>query len=292
MAEQRIRVSVIVLNYKTPDLTIRAVQTAQQSCGDMPCEVFVVDNGSQDESIKRFSEELTDIILIDNRQNLGFSAGNNVAIRRARGEYILLLNSDTEVIDTAISQSVSYMARNRKVGILGCRVELPDGRLDHACRRGFPTPNASLYYYTGLAKKHPQSPKYAAYTLSYLDECAVSDVDAVMGAFLLIRRDTLDQIGLLDEAFFMYGEDLDWCYRAKQEGWSVVYFPEARIIHHKYGSRSKRQTKTIKDFYRAMRIFYHKHYKGKYPAAVTLLVLLGINLKLGLALMQNTLKRK
>lgn len=281
------KVSIIILNYKTPDLTIRAANTAQESCGDMPYELFLVDNASDDHSIERFKTELSNIDLVENENNIGFSAGNNVAIKESNGDYVLLLNSDTEVIGDAIKKSVQYMDEYKAIGALGCRVQLPNGKLDHACKRGFPTPKASFYYFSGLAKKHPESSKYAAYTTTYLPDTETNEVDAVMGAYMMVRKEVIQQVGLLDEQFFMYGEDIDWCYRIKQAGWKIVYFADATIIHHKYGSRKKRATKTIKDFHRAMILFYRKHYRKKYSFIIYWMIVFAVKVKCGLQLFLN-----
>jgi GT2 family glycosyltransferase len=284
---KKTKISIVVLNYKTPDLTIRAVKTAQTSCGDIPYELFLVDNASGDDSVERFKQELSNITLIKNKYNSGFSAGNNVAIRQATGDYVLLLNSDTEVIGDAIEKSIAFMDQHREVGALGCRIQLPNGELDHACKRGFPTPSASFYYFAGLAKKHPESPKYAAYTTTYLSDKEINEVDAIMGAYMMVRREAMEQVGILDEQFFMYGEDIDWCYRIKQAGWRIVYFAEAIIIHYKYGSRSKRAAATIKDFHRAMIIFYKKHYRKKYPIIIYWIIVIAVKVKCTLQLVLN-----
>lgn len=283
-------VSIIFVNYRTPDLTIRAVGAAKESAAGLSHEIIVVDNGSGDDSVPRIREACPDVRLIESGENLGFSGGNNLALREAAGRYLLLLNTDIVTHGDAIAKSAAYMDAHPKAGILGARVLLPDGTLDHACHRGFPTPQASFYYFSGMARRHPDDPKYTGYTLSHLPQDTTHPVDTVMGAYMMIRREVMDAVGLLDEDYFMYGEDVDYCYRAKQAGWEVVYYHEAVATHYKYGSRSKRQTQTIRDFYDSMWTFYQKHYKTQYPLPVTVVVYLGIRIKKLAALLANALR--
>ena len=283
-------VSIIFVNYKTPEMTVRAVRAAQDSADGLSHEIIVVDNGSGDDSVTHIREACPGVRLIESGENLGFSGGNNLALRQAKGRYLLLLNTDIVTHDDAIAKSAAYMDGHPGAGILGARVLLPDGTLDHACHRGFPTPLASFYYFSGMARRHPRDPKYAGYTLSHLSQDTTHPVDTVMGAYMMIRRETMDLIGLLDEDYFMYSEDVDYCYRAKEAGWDVVYYPEAVATHYKYGSRGKRRTKTIRDFYDSMWIFYQKHYKVRYPLPVTIVVYLGIRIKKIAALLANALR--
>ena len=280
-------VSIIFVNYKTPEMTVRAVRAAEASAAGLSHEIIVVDNGSGDDSVPHIREACPDVRLIESGKNLGFSGGNNLALREARGRYLLLLNTDIVTHDDAVAKSAAYMDGNPDVGILGAQVWLPDGTLDHACHRGFPTPRASFYYFSGMARRHPHNPRYTGYTLSHLSQDTTHPVDAVMGAYMMIRREVMDAVGLLDEDYFMYSEDVDYCYRAKKAGWGVVYYHEAVATHYKYGSRSKRRTKTILDFYDSMWIFYQKHYKRRYPLPVTIVVYLGIRIKKMTAMLSN-----
>lgn len=280
-------VSIIFVNYKTPDLTIQAVRAAIASAEGLSYEIFVVDNGSGDDSVPRIREACPAAKMIESAENLGFSGGNNLALREASGRYLLLLNTDIVVHDDAIPKSTAYMDAHTGAGILGAQVLLPDGRLDHACHRGFPTPLSSLYYFSGMARRHPADPKYTGYTLSHLPRDTTHPVDTVMGAYMMIRRETMEGIGLLDEDYFMYSEDVDYCYRAKEAGWDVIYFSEATATHYKYGSRRKRRIKTLRDFYHSMWLFYQKHYKRRYPLPVTIVVYLGIRIKYLTSLLAN-----
>ena len=220
-----------------------------------------------------------------NGQNLGFAKANNQGMRAAKGLYILLLNSDTVVGPNCLEKCVAQIESDNKIGALGCKVVLPDGKLDHACKRGYPTPRASLYYFLGLDKKDPI--KYGQYDALYLDEDEVGEVDALMGAFMMMPKAVLDKVGLLDEDFFMYGEDIDLCFRIKETGLRILYYPEVYITHYKGGSSKKRRNKVIYDFHNAMWIFYKKHYYDKYNMWITGLVYAGIWLKYALEICKN-----
>lgn len=292
------KLSIIIVNYKTYELTKQTIDSVFRQDVNFEYEIILVDNSSRDGSIEKIQSDFKNIIyqetlkLIINDSNLGFSKANNIGIKNSIGEYILLLNSDTKLDENCLQKCMDHM--NEDIGALGCKIILPDGKLDHACKRGFPTPSASLYYLLGLDKKNPA--KYGQYDALYLDENDIGEVDALMGAFMLMPKSVLNEIGLLDETFFMYGEDIDLCYRIKEAGYKIVYYPETKIIHYKGGSSSekskpkRRNPKTIYDFHDAMWIFYKKHYIRKYNVLVTVLVFLGIWLKYILSSFKNFLK--
>lgn len=287
--------SIIIVNYNTYKLTKQTIDSVLQKELPFSYEIMLVDNASQDGSIQKLQQEYIAeqeiglIKIICNDQNLGFSKANNIGIRASQGDYILLLNSDTYVVGDCLEQSMAYMRQHPEVGALGCKVVLPDGTLDHACKRGFPTPQASLYYLLGWDKKDPK--KYGQYDALHLAEDEVGEVDCLMGAYMLMPKKALDQVGLLDEDFFMYGEDIDLCYRIKTRGYKIIYYPEAKIIHYKGGSSKKRRTKVIYDFHNAMWIFYRKHYINKYNVGINLLVFLGIWSKYSLEILKNAMKK-
>ncbi len=235
-------------------------------------------------------------MLIKNKENEGFSKANNKGILRAKGRYILLLNPDTVVDPQTFSYAVKFMDTYPRVGALTCRVELTNGQLDWASHRGFPTPWAALTYFLGLEKIFPKIKIFSQYHLSYKNLNEAHEIDSGCGAFFLIRREALDQIGLLDEDYFMYAEDLDLSYRLKQAGWKIMYLPDVKVIHYKgVSSGMKRHSqhlttssqdvrKKAKDaFYSTMKIFYKKHYWNKYPFFINWLIMLAINLKWKLA---------
>lgn len=282
--------SVIIVSYNTKELLKQTVQSVIDNAKDISYEIFVTDNNSSDGSVEMLKEEYPSVNLIESKENLGFPKGNNVAIKKARGRYILLLNSDTKVIGECLQNCVKYMDKNPKVGALGCKVELPSGKLDHACKRGFPTPEASLYYFLKLHKFFPDKKKFGEYTMSYVKDDEIAPVDSLTGAFMMIPKKVVDEVGMLDEEFFMYGEDIDWCFRIKKDGYEVLYYPEEKIIHYKGSSSKKKKAKTTYEFHRAMILFYNKHYKEEYNALVATLVHMGVFARMSLAMFSNMFK--
>lgn len=284
-------VSIIIVNYKTPDLTLQTIHSVFSSDTSSTYEVILVDNNSQDGLVEKVKNEYSFILLIENKQNVGFSKANNQGIQLASGRYVLLLNSDTVVRPDTLDVMVTFMDTHPTVGASGCKVVLPNGELDKACRRGFPTPSASFYYAFGFSKLFPNVPRFNQYQLGYLDPDESYPVDCLVGAFMMVRREVIDQVGGLDEEFFMYGEDIDWCYRIKQAGWEIYYYPKTSIIHYKGASSRRKPFKIVYEFHRAMWLFHRKHYKKKYLPLVNGLVYLGIGIKLLMALIKNGMKR-
>ena len=203
----------------------------------------------------------------------GYAYANNLGLRAVGYEggaspdalprYALLLNPDTVLPPDALANTVAFMDAHPDVGILGPRLVREDGSLDRACRRSFPTPAVSFYRFSGLGRLFPKSPRFGRYNLTYLDEHVQADVDSVVGAFMLMRGEALEQAGLLDETFFMYGEDIDLCYRIKKRGWRVVYYPQVTVLHIKGAASRKASARAIMAFYDAMKIFHDKHYRAQ-----------------------------
>lgn len=282
--------SVIILNYNTRDLLRECLRSVLASAGAGAMEVIVVDNCSRDESAEMVEREFPGVQLIRSPRNGGFAFGNNLGLRVARGRYLLLLNPDTSVPPDALATLLSFMEANPQAGVCGPRLVRADGSLDLACRRSFPTPAVSFYRIAGLSKLFPNSRRFARYNLTYLDEHELTEVDSVVGACMLVRRTAVDQAGLLDEAFFMYGEDLDWAFRIKQRGWKIYYNPAATVLHYKRESARQRPVKTITEFYRAMLIFHEKHYARQTFFLLNWLIVAGIYVRGGLALLANRLR--
>lgn len=283
-------VSIIIVNYNTRQLTIEAIQSVYQSVTEYSYEVIVVDNASSDDSVEKIKKHFPEITLIENKENTGFAKANNQAIRASASDYVLLLNSDTVVKPDTLAVMLDFMEQHEKVGASGCKVVLPDGSLDKACRRGFPTPAASFYYISGLARRFPGSAKYNAYHMGHLDPDQAYPIDCLVGAFMLVRRQAIEEVGLLDETFFMYGEDIDWCYRIKQAGWENYYYPRTSITHYKGASSRKKPFKIIYEFHRAMYIFHKKHYQKKHSFFVNQLIYGAIFAKMGMTVLKNQLK--
>jgi N-acetylglucosaminyl-diphospho-decaprenol L-rhamnosyltransferase len=205
-------------------------------------------------------------------------------------DYVLFLNPDTVLPTIALEDTTAFMEECREAGIMGPKVVKLDGTLDLACRRSFPTPTSGLFKLSGLSKLFPRSKLVARYNLTFLDDDQTAEVDSVMGAFMLVRAQALEQAGLYDERFFMYGEDLDLAFRVKERGWKVFYHPAVEVLHHKGASSRKQSDRSIREFYRAMHIFYRKHYADRYNGLINAVVSAGITLRGMLALMQNALR--
>lgn len=264
--------AIVILNYNTRDLLRNCLRSLQTQPPGLRVSVCVVDNASTDGSPAMVRHEFPAIHLIANRANVGYSAGNNVGLRwfgferhgrqtdKVLPRYALLLNPDTLVPPGALAAMVRYMDERPLVGVAGPRVRRPDGSLDRACRRSFPTPQVSFYRMVGLSRLFPHSRRFNAYNLEFLPEDAVHPVDSVVGAYMQVRGAAILQAGLLDENFFMYGEDLDWAKRIKDAGWEVWYNGSVEITHVKEAASSQSAKSRI-DFYEAMWLFYQKHYR-------------------------------
>jgi len=276
--------SIIIVAYKSKEHLKVLLPSIFPSTKKYKYEVIIVDNNSQDgtaEAIESLLPVIPNLKFIRN-QNNGFSAGNNLGINKSSGKYILLLNPDTQVKPDTFEVMLDMMENRPGVGIAGCKVVKPDGKLDLACRRRFPDPWNSFKRLFLLNNTD--------YNYSNIDENREMEVDSVVGAFLLIRRLVIDKIGLLDEKFFMYGEDLDWCWRCKAAGFKVLYYPRTLITHYKGASSGKAPFKMLKAFHDAMWIFYSKHYRGKNIFILNWLVFLGIYGRLGILLFVNSFK--
>jgi GT2 family glycosyltransferase len=285
--------AVVILNYNTCSLLRDCLRSLQADQGSLRMRVYVVDNASSDGSTEMVQAEFPTVELIANRANVGYSAGNNTALRRLGfgaeqllppdrlPRYALLLNPDTVVPPGALAAMVRFMDERPQIGAAGPRVRRRDGSLDRACRRSFPTPQVSFYRMVGLSRLFPRSRRFSAYNLEYLPEDAVHPVDSVVGAYMQVRREAILQAGLLDESFFMYGEDLDWARRIKDAGWEVWYNGRVEILHVKEASSSLSAKSRI-DFYEAMWLFYRKHYQGGTNWLLDKLIMLGIAGKGGL----------
>ncbi len=287
-------VAIVVVSYNVRDLLRGCLRSVEKATARIRIELWVVDNGSSDGTAAMVRDEFPSAHVIES-DNVGFSRGNNLALRQilsgrdqaALPRYILLLNPDTEVPPGALESMVDFLDRHPEAGVAGPRLVRRDGSLDLACRRSFPTPSVSLFHFIGLGRLFPRSRRFARYNLTYLDPNAIADVDSVVGAFMLVRGEILATVGLLDEAFFMYGEDLDWALRIKQAGWKVMYNGEVTVFHLKRASSRQSSTQSLLAFYAAMLIFFRKHYAPRSSWLVRWLVVAGIYLRAGVALAQN-----
>lgn len=285
------RLSIIVVHFNTEELTRACLATLLPEARDMPVEVFLVDNGSTDGSGLRLAEANPWLHFLRLSPGAGFGASNNRAAQRARGRLLLFLNSDTEVQNDCLRRVADFIEGNPRVALAGCRLVKRDGTLDSACRRSFPTPSVSLWKLLGLNSLFPNNRLFAAYDLRYMPRDLRYPVDSLVGAFLMARREALPP-GPFDEDYFFYGEDIDLCYTVKERGWEVWYLGDMFMLHRKGGTTNKRAPWVIFHFHDSMRIFYNKHYRGRYSWWTTGLVFAGIYLRMVVLLLLNLIKRQ
>ena len=271
---------IIIVNYNVRDLLRDCLASVYESRGDFTFQVCVVDNGSGDGSADMVADEFPQAHVI-RAENRGYAAGNNLGLQAfgfrdigpsvrseeggasdpARPAYALLLNPDTVLPPSALADMLAFMKDHPQAGVVGPRLVREDGSLDRACRRSFPTPEVAAYRLSGLSRLFPHSERFGRYNLTYLSPDVTTEVDSVVGAFMLIRGGTLASVGLLDEQFFMYAEDLDLCYRIKQQGCQVWYNAGVTVLHYKGQSSRQRSTFANVKFYETMRLFHDKHFK-------------------------------
>jgi N-acetylglucosaminyl-diphospho-decaprenol L-rhamnosyltransferase len=280
--------SIVIVNWNTRDLLRDCLASVLASEGPLSFEVIVVDNASTDGSADMVRREFPQVRLIASEVNGGYAYANNLGLKAQNARYYLLLNPDTLLPPTALAQMVAYMESRSDAGVAGPRLVLADGSLDLACRRGFPTPAVSFYRFSGLSRLFPKSPRFGRYNMTYLDPDKEAEVDSVVGAFMMVRGEAIEQVGLLDEEFFMYGEDLDWAYRMKQARWKVYYNPEVTVLHYKRAA-SSHSNRAKFEFQRAMYVFYKKHYAAQTPRPLHALILAGIVLRGGAAMLKEIL---
>jgi N-acetylglucosaminyl-diphospho-decaprenol L-rhamnosyltransferase len=287
--------AVVIVNFNTCALLRASLHSLNQATAHHQLEVWVVDNGSNDGSVAMIQTEFAHVHIIESPHNGGFSYANNLAIRPLiqrsdAPEYVMILNPDTVVEVGAFDVLLDYLQAHPDVGAVGPRLILPDGSLDLACRRSFPTPEVSLWRMTGLSRLFPQSRRFGRYNMTYIDPHETIEVDALVGACMLMPTSVIREVGLLDETYFMYGEDLDWCYRFKLYGWRVVYVADAVVHHVKRASSRQRPAQSIINFYDAMRIFFRRYYADTTPALLRWLIETGITLKERSELVRNNLR--
>ncbi len=280
--------SIIILNYNTKDLLIKCLTSLEKVKKEVDFETIVSDNGSTDGSVEMIKSEFPLVKIIQGDQNIGFAKGNNRAKKLAEGKYVLFLNSDTVVQDGTLEKSIDYIEGEPKVGALTCKIVLLNGELDKDARRSFPTPWVAFTHFSGLDRVFPKSKLFAKYWYGYLSADETCEVDVLQGAFFMVRKNILDEVGWFDEDYFLDGEDIDLCWKIKEKGWRIVYYPKVSIQHIKGATKGKKHhsfgkvTKEEKLKYvlagvNSMEIFYKKRLWNKYPLMVSLLVVLGIN---------------
>lgn len=275
------QLSVIIVNYNVRPFLENAVVSIRKAIKGIEGEIFVVDNASDDGSVKMVRSKFPKVRLLANTKNVGFAAANNLALTRARGKYILLINPDTVVQENTLRAMIDFFDQNPDVGLAGCKILNPDGTFQLPCRRSFPTPWVAFTKITGLSALFPNTRIFGRYNLTYLDPNETYEVDAVSGSFMFLRRDVYEKVGGLDESFFMYGEDLDWCYRIQQAGWKIFYVHSTQIVHYKGESVRRSDLDELRLFYDAMHRFVQKHMSS--PTLARIILRMGIVLRSWLA---------
>lgn len=278
-----VKISIVIVNYNVKHFLEQCLHSVYKALKGIEAEVFVVDNNSVDGSVALVREKFPQVILVENKENAGFSKANNQAIRMCKGEYVLLLNPDTVVQEDTFSKTLAFMDATPAAGGLGVKMVDGKGNFLPESKRGLPTPAVAFYKIFGLSKLFPGSKKFGHYHLTYLDKNKTHSVDVLSGAFMLLRKNVLDKIGLLDEDYFMYGEDIDLSYRIILEGSKNYYFPETTIIHYKGESTKKSSINYVFVFYRAMAIFARKHFSSNRARLFSFLINFAIYLRAGLS---------
>lgn len=305
---KRVDLSIIIVSYNTKDFLLGCLQSIKEAdLRGISTEIVVVDNASTDGSVETARKSIKGIMsatgitgfVIENKENLGFAAGNNIGVKKASGGYVLFLNPDTVLSENAIKEVFNFMEKHKDVAAASPKLELPNGQLDEASHRGFPSPWNAFCHFSGLRKVFPKNRLFAGYTMGWLlDNKEPHEVDSVSGAFFFVRREAGEEVGWWDEDYFWYGDELDFCYRLKEkdlsagrQGWKVFFLPQIKVLHYrgvasgiKGHSREistatkETRLRSARASIQAMRIFYKKHYKDKYPFFMTWLVFAGMRL--------------
>lgn len=288
-----IDVSICMVSLNCRQVLEACLASIYKSIGAVNFEIILVDNASTDGTLEYVEQYFPEITLIRNDNNAGFAQATNQAMTAASGKYLLWLNTDTVIQPDSLEKLIQFMEEHPLVGIVGPKVLNADGTMQNQCRRGFPTPWASLSYFLGLSKLFPRSPFFARYLLTYLDENESNEVDAVSGCCLLVRRKVVEQTGLIDTIYHSYGEDLDFCAEAKKAGWQVFFYPSTTIIH--YGGKGGSGVKpfySIFHFYRSMWLFYRKQIAHRYMFFVNWMIGGAITAKFVYTILSNFLRKQ
>ena len=284
------QLTVIVVNYNVEYFLDQCLHSVRKASKNIDVEVIVVDNASMDGSVEMLQENYRDFRLILNEENVGFSKANNQGIEIAKGRYVLLLNPDTVVEEDSFEKVVEYLDAHPEVGGLGVRMIDGRGNFLPESKRGLPKPMVAFYKIFGLSRIFPKSKRFGQYHLGHLSEFETAEIDILSGAFMLMRKEALDKVGVLDESFFMYGEDIDLSYRIQKGGYKNVYFPDTTIIHYKGESTKKSSVNYVFVFYRAMVIFAKKHFSGNNAWLFSFLINIAIYFRASLAIFTRLIK--
>ncbi|MGB1315771.1 MAG: glycosyltransferase [Chitinophagales bacterium] len=286
-----IKLSIVIVNYNVRYFLEQVLISVEKAIENIEAEVFVVDNDSKDHSVEMVYKKFPKVKVIANKVNTGFSVANNQAILESKGEYVLLLNPDTVVEEDTFERCIAFMDAHQKAGGLGVKMIDGQGNFLPESKRALPTAKVAFFKAFGLSALFPKSKLFAQYHLGYLSENETHEVDILAGAFMFMRKSVLDEIGLLDETFFMYGEDIDLSYRIIKAGYKNYYFPDTKIIHYKGESTKKGSLNYVKVFYEAMLIFARKHFSSKQAKLYSIAIYFAIFIKGALTLVSNFLQK-
>jgi GT2 family glycosyltransferase len=281
------KLSIVIVNYNVRHFLWQCLDSVEKAIKGIEAEVFMVDNASSDGSVEMVRKEFPWVITIANQENTGFSVANNQAMRMANGAYILLLNPDTIIAPETLQVALAFMDDHPEAGGLGARMLDGSGSFLPESKRGLPTPAVAFYKIFGVSAIFPKSPRFSRYHLGHLDPQKIHEVDVLAGAFMLMRKESLDMVGLLDEQFFMYGEDIDLSYRIVQGGYKNYYHPEVKIIHYKGESTKKGSINYVYVFYRAMVLFARKHFSARFAGIYSVLINMAIWLRASLSIIKR-----
>ncbi|MBI3787974.1 MAG: glycosyltransferase [Ignavibacteriales bacterium] len=270
------------MNFNVREFLHHALVSLQKAMKGIKGEIIVVDNASDDGSVEMVRRRFPTVALIANKTNLGFAKANNLGLKKAKGKHFLLINPDTLVQEDTLRVMLKFFENNPDVGLAGCKILNPDGSFQLPCRRSFPTPWVALTKMSGLSALFPRTRLFGRYNLTYLSPDETYEIDAVSGSFMMLRREAYEQVGGLDEDFFMYGEDLDWCYRIQKAGWKNYYVHSTKIIHYKGESTKRSNLDEIRTFYRAMHLFVKKHLSDSHGFAKLLGIAISVSSRLAM----------
>jgi GT2 family glycosyltransferase len=285
------QLSVVIVSHNCVHALINCLTALEREGAALDLDVLVVDNASRDGSVAAVATRFPWVRLLANRRNVGFASAVNQALRAARPGDVLLLNPDTIVPPGALEAALARLEASPDVGVLSCKLVRADGSFDHACKRGFPTVGSALYYFVGLSRLLPRSRRFAQYTAGHLDPDTPGYVDAVSGAFMLVRGQAMREVGLMDERYWLYAEDLDWCRRFWEHGWRILYWPEIKVLHVKGASAGDHRAFAFNlAFHRSFWLFYAKHYADRHPSSLAAIVWTGIWTKFAASVFVNSLR--
>jgi GT2 family glycosyltransferase/lipopolysaccharide/colanic/teichoic acid biosynthesis glycosyltransferase len=289
MSNNSIKISVVIVSYNVRDFLLHSLQSINKALEKVTFEIIVVDNSSVDGSAQAVRKYFPIVDVIENDLNTGFSAANNVGIQKASGEYIVLINPDTLVQEDTFLKLIEFMDKTLDAGGATCKILNPDGTFSIDSRHSVPKPSTALWKFLGLNRLFPKNKIFGRYNLTYLNPDETYPVDAISGSFMFLRKKAMDEIGLMDEDYFMYCEDIDYCYRLNISGWKIYYVPESSIIHYKGESTKKTDVDYVINFNKSLYLFYKKHFHKKSFFAFSWLIIAGAILRAFLIYIKNFL---